>query len=129
MIFLLSSFNLLYNTWVVIYNNKPYLVEGGESMTKADFVSNYIPKAYNSLAMVCFVFFLLMLPTLAFSVIHHIMHSEKNLVYIVLMTCGYVIFHVLNMMPIATYNKRRIWCLLSLSCHVLSFLFFIMQLM
>lgn len=102
------------NYWVVMINNNPYLMEGGDSMTEEDFLKDYATKPYNGFAYWGYIFFLLVIPTFVIDLIKSLSYGVDNFFGTLLLFCSLVWFGLINTYPFVSTKKRRVLCHVSL---------------
>ena len=118
------------NYWVTVYNGKPRVIIGGESMLEEDFLRDYAQPAFSKLLGCIYVFFALILPCLAIGIasIYFKLNVSKG-VYVVLLTTGYLWYALFNASPIEATKKRRQICLISLAAPMLCGLVFLLTML
>lgn len=111
------------NFWVIVYNNRPYLATGGESMTEEDFKRDYLPNAFSPSATIGYFAFLLILPSVILGLIGSYLNpgigSSDDAIMLV---CGALIFLLMNITPVGSTKIRRKLANLSLIPHLISLL-------
>ena len=109
------------NYWVSVYRNKPHLCIGGDSMTEEDFVRDYAPPAFNSIETLIIGLLGVILPNLAVIMYSATRYPDSSIMpYVVMLSCGMIIFNTINKIPAGSRANRRKICFLSVLSAVAS---------